>query len=410
MPIDFKKALVQIKNINSLQERDSIKRRLNETYNQFESAIQNNKRLLEKLIETEESSGSSFTFGIPYLKENETVNSIIHPEKKFKIPHIVIGTDGSQIYPSAHELSNASLINIGLVSIPYFDSSIPVCLSSEPTIYNSPDEITLNTLDDKLSDEDLISYERTLKEIESLLELAKLYLKHNTPIVALLDGTLIHWHLKRFNNSYAEYFISRFSSALLEFKQLEIPVASYISNSRSSDIINMLKVNKCPYEKVDCKKHCNSTPQKDLPCNPCTNYKSVMDRKLIEELFSKKEIITGTRTVLFKSTNKILNVYPEELKIFFYYIFSGTEISRVEIPAFVANDKELLNKLHNIISLQCKIGYGYPIILSEAHLQAIVSKNDRQVFYDLLKEHLVKSNSSPVKLSTKELKKRISFV
>ena len=89
---------------------------------------------------------------------------------------------------------------------------------------------------------------------------------------------------------------------------------------------------------------------------------------------------------------------------------TGAEIARVEIPSYVANDKSLLELIHNAVSLQCKVGFGYPVTLSEAHLQAVVNKADRQVFYDLIKEQLLKGRQSPVRLSNKEFKKRVSFV
>ncbi len=89
---------------------------------------------------------------------------------------------------------------------------------------------------------------------------------------------------------------------------------------------------------------------------------------------------------------------------------TGSEIARVEIPSYVANDKSLLDLTHNAVSLQCKVGFGYPITLSEAHLQAVVNKTDRQVFYDLIKEQLLKGKQVQVRLSNKELKKRVSFV
>jgi hypothetical protein len=207
-----------------------------------------------------------------------------------------------------------------------------------------------------------------------------------------------------------ENFIKRFSDAMHELKSLRIPVASLLSNSRSNDLINMLKIYKCPYESVDCKKHCGSLDSRDLPCNPCQDYAPVLDRRLIEKYFNAQTTKPGTRTILFKSNSKILNYYPDDLKVSFFYMNTGSEIARVEIPSYVANDKSLLDLTHNTVSLQCKAGFGYPITLSEAHLQAVVNKADRQVFYDLIKEQLLKGKQVPVRLSNKELKKRISFV
>ena len=220
---------------------------------------------------------------------------------------------------------------------------------------------------------------------------------------------MIHWHIEKFSNYFVELFIKRFSDALLELKALNIPVASFLSNSRSNDLINMLRIFKCPYDEVNCKKYCSSIESKKFPCNPGPDYVPVLDRKLIGQFFKEKKSSLGSRTILFKSTSKILNLYPDELKVYFFYINTGTETARVEIPEYVASDENLLDLIHNVVFLQCKVGFGYPVTLSEAHLQAVVNKNDRQIFYDLIKEQMLQDKRSIVRLSSKELRKRISF-
>ena len=410
MPLDFRKVLHQIKNLESSEQKNSLEARLNSTYQQFLNANKDLDIFLKKLAETNSTSKANFTFATPVLEKGESLNTLISPENDFTKPHITLGSDGSQIFSFSHEVSGASLINIGMIAIPYYEKNIPVYMSSEPTVYNSTEDINPTISEERISDEDLISYERTLKEVEGLVTLAKHYSKYKLPMVALLDGTLIHWHIERFNNAFIEQFIKRYSNAIMELKNLGLPVASLISNSRSNDIINMLKIGKCPYDKVDCKKHCASLSSKDLPCNPMSDYKTVFDRRIIERLFTEEKCLNGTRSVLFKSNSNILNFYPEEIKVFFFYINTGTEAARVELPYYVASDKKLLDLLHNAISIQSKVGFGYPVVLSEAHNQAVVNKGDRQIFYDLIKDHTLTHKSGQIKLSTKELRKRISFV
>lgn len=408
MPLDLKKVIVQLKNVENSNVADVYASRLKATFGLFELAIKDQERLKTKLLETSESKKSNFFFAIP--ESQKSISEIISNNTDFDSPHITIATDGSQINPSAHEISGSFLINIGLVSIPYFAKDIPVNLASEPTIYNSQEDINPKSYSENIHEDDLISYERTLKEIEELVKLAKVYKSYNIPVIALLDGTLIHWHIEKFSSYFIESFIKRFSDAMHELKSMDIPVASFLSNSRSNDLINMLKIYKCPYEQIDCKKYCGSLDSQSLPCNPCQDYIPIMDRKLIEKYFLAGNIKSGSRTILFKSNSKILNHYPDDLKVLFFYMNTGTEIARIEIPAYVANNKNLLELIHNAISLQCKVGFGYPVTLSEAHLQAVVTKADRQIFYDLIKEKMLKGKQGAVKLSNKEFKKRVSFV
>ena len=286
MTLDIKKLLTQIKNLEDKEYTNENLNRLEATYALFKSAVHEDELLLKRLIETKDTSGASFYFGTPEISKNEKLNTLHAPQDDFSQPHITIATDGSQINPSAHEFTNAFLINIGMVGIPYYKSSAKVLIGSEPTIYSSIEEINLLNTPESLLEDDLVSYERTLKEIEYLIKIAEIYKESNIPLIALIDGTLIHWHIEKFNGIYIEHFIKRFSDALLKLKSMNVVIAGFLSNSRANDIVNMLKIFKCPYETINCKKYCTNISYKDLPCNPTLNYKSVLDRRIIERFFS----------------------------------------------------------------------------------------------------------------------------
>ena len=64
----------------------------------------------------------------------------------------------------------------------------------------------------------------------------------------------------------------------------------------------------------------------------------------------------------------------------FFYINTGEEIGRVELPSWTAKDKKTLDLVHSVILDQCKRGRGYPISLMEAHEQAVISGADRRYF------------------------------
>lgn len=411
MPLDLKKVVTQLKSLGNQKANNTFKGKLESTWKLFREACENKEKLLRRIIEVQSSNRASFFFA---SCASENIDLVYAPDEAFKSPHIVIASDGSQISPSHHEISSAFLINVGLVAIPYFSNNLPVQLLSEPKIYphiyNTQEEIRSVNIGENYEEEDLISYERTLKELEELAELAKNYTAYKLPIVALLDGTLIHWHLERFNKTYAELFIKRFSDAMHSLKSLGIPIAGFLSNSRSNDVINMLRLFKCPFDFVDCKKYCYNTNSQNLPCNPTPDYTPVFDRRLVEENFKRLNAKERTRTILFKSNNKILNYYPEDLKVFFFYMSTQNEVARIEVPSYVTNDSKLFDMLYNVISLQCELGSGYPLTLSEAHLQAVVTQSDRQLFYNLIAEQLIKNSHASIKLSNKEFRKRVSFV
>lgn len=409
MSLDLRKLITQIKKLDKKDLEDNKENKLEATYQLLQKAFREQEKLMQKLTETSEAKSSGFYFAIPEHSQ-ESFDKLYPSNNNFTQTHITIASDGSQINPSGHEFTEAFLINIGIVSLPYFGKDIPTLLSSEPTIYSSLEEINLGTTHENIDDEYLVSCERTLKELEEILSVAKKYASYKIPVVVLLDGTLIHWHIERYNPLFIEQFIKRLRDVLLELKALNIPVASFLSNSRSNDLINMLRIFKCPYPQVNCKKNCSNIETQNLSCNPTNNYKTVLDRRLIEKYFTEKKSPAGTRTSLFKSNSRILSYYPDELKIYFFYINTGSEVARVELPSYVANDICMLSMLHNAVALQCKVGFGYPVVLSEAHIMAQVSKADRINFYNLIQDHFLKTKRNIIRISSKELRKRISFV
>ena len=81
--------------------------------------------------------------------------------------------------------------------------------------------------------------------------------------------------------------------------------------------------------------------------------------------------------------------YPSPAQqILFFYVNVGGEIGRVEVPQWVADDAELLNRVHALVVDQCRRGRGFPPALVEAHEQAVINMGDRQLVERLLEEAL----------------------
>ena len=68
----------------------------------------------------------------------------------------------------------------------------------------------------------------------------------------------------------------------------------------------------------------------------------------------------------------------------FYYLNGGAEIARVEVPDWLAEDPELLALGHAMLVKQCQLGLGYPVAISEAHEQAVITSHDREEFRRLI--------------------------
>jgi hypothetical protein len=88
----------------------------------------------------------------------------------------------------------------------------------------------------------------------------------------------------------------------------------------------------------------------------------------------------------------------------------GTEIARVEVPAWVVEDPSLLEQSLSIMLAQVNKGYGYPVAIAEAHNQAVVRGGDRARFFALLEQQMLKTGLQNVGTSYKEARKRGSVV
>ncbi len=88
------------------------------------------------------------------------------------------------------------------------------------------------------------------------------------------------------------------------------------------------------------------------------------------------ELQPGQRSALWRSSARILDLYGDHT-IYFCYVHVGTEIARIEVPAWVAENSTLLEQSLALMLAQVQKGYGYPVALAEAHNQAVVRGGDR---------------------------------
>ena len=74
----------------------------------------------------------------------------------------------------------------------------------------------------------------------------------------------------------------------------------------------------------------------------------------------------------------------------FFYVNVGSEMARVEVPAWVAEDEALLALTHSLLLDQCRKGLGYPVAIMEAHEQAVIGGHERELFRQMVEETLTR--------------------
>ena len=331
-------------------------------------------------------------------------------ENRYQVPLIptdftVIASDGSHIDVDRHRPNRCYLINIGTVVLTY-GSKPDAILTSTPQLYANDEDLVITHPGggrEQPVEGNILGIKRSTEECHALVEAAS-GLPDNSNCLALLDGTLILWGLEAYPDFVKDVLLHKgFLACLDKVKKLNddqrISIASYISFPRSTDVVNALRIAVCPHEAADCDEFC--PPGKERECDGMAG---VRDRDIFSELLEE-----GERSELFISPSKVVKEHYGDHRVYFFYLNTGNEIARIEIPQWVAQNKQLLNLTHSLVLDQCHRGHGYPVALSEAHEQAVVTGTDRINFWTLVESEMIEAHMQETD-SAKSLSKRTRWI
>jgi hypothetical protein len=251
-----------------------------------------------------------------------------------------------------------------------------------------------------LMNNELLALKRGALEITELAALAERVAEEGRRVVALVDGTLILWTLEGCPSDFKREALEPYLTALERLRRARVPVGGYISDPGSADLVNALRVGLCPEETPDCQR-CPCQSEVDagqLHIFSCERIAGVTDALLLARQLGRNE-----RSGVFKSSSRILEEYGEH-GVSFFYINVGQEIIRIEIPAWVAENPDMVGLIHSCVCDQTEKGNGYPVVLSEAHEKAVVRGSDRELFYRFLRDAFVKYSLS-ASISSKAARK-----
>ena len=288
-------------------------------------------------------------------------------------PVTVVATDGSQVYPDRHVEPTCYLLNISRIAFQYGTLERPLMESVPDFRYRRED------LEDLLEDAldaataDVVSALRDEQELAALLATALEARIAGRPVVALADGTLIRWMLGALRNAALEQrLIQRYLEILEGFREERIPVCSYISMPGNTEVVNLVRLHLDEHRR---------------PPSPEESLAGMPDRWLFA-----RTLRPGERTAVFESASHIQKAYGAASRICYFYVClparGGSEVGRVEVPVWVAEDRALLDLVHAVVLSECEKGDGYPMILSEAHERAVIRAHEKALFYDLIERQM----------------------
>jgi len=317
--------------------------------------------------------------------------------------HTVIGVDGSHIDVDRHQSVHCFLINIGGIAIQY-GKNPDADLFAETTLYYKDEETSLVATDNRKVpiEREILGIKRNIAELSTLTQ-KMIDHKSGIPVVGLLDGTLTLWGIigQDFQDAVIDEFIRRgllkhLDNLKKSFKNEPSAIGSYISFPRSTEAVNVLRVLVCPYENVNCDKHCGHGEKR-----PCEVINGLNDRDIFNEYLEP-----GQRSAIFSSRSSVVEKYYGEHRVNFFYIRLENEVARVEIPQWVAEEDSNVDLIHSVILKQCDLGVGYPVALMESHEKAVINGAEREQFWTLVSRLLESDNMQTVTSAKNWSKKR----
>lgn len=288
----------------------------------------------------------------------------------------VAATDGSFILPDRHSPARFYVLNTSTVFITYgLKPNAEIGVATELR-YGEEDLVVPDDPQRTRIDGTILGYRRAIEELRAA---GKPLNHHQGAAVALQDGSFILWQLQAQTERVREWVLDQFLEVMDDFRQHDLPVASYISAPGAAELVNMLRVSVCDYPLHgrpincdDCRSRAGHTPV-------CDSLPNVADRYLLSEV---ARLQPGERTTIYRSRSRIMEEYDRDKsgdqRICYFYLNAGHEIARVEVPRWVAADLNHLDLVHGVIYDQCRLGRGYPTALQEAHEAAVLNMSDRR--------------------------------
>ena len=348
----------------------------------------------------------------PFLAA-QVVDSLLGETSPPRAPQdwVAASVDGSHIDVDRHLPVPCYLVNLGGCVLTYGSRS-DARFFSRPRLSASQEDLFLRN-PGRASEEEaitgnLLGLYRAVRELAALLEIVK-ECPPDLPALALVDGTLVLWGLagQSYRDFVRQHVIYEELLPVLEgFRLLaeerQVTLAAYVSLPRSTEVANALRRCLCTYPLSHCNESC-SNRRSDR--EPCSNSNDFLDREIFEELLSPH-----SRSPLYVTNSSVpREYYGDTQQVYFYYLNVGEEIARVEVPRWVAESETLLTLGHSLIVEQCRRGQGYPVAISEAHEQAVVTGRDRQLFRQMVEETL-EQQGMPFYTSQKERSKQRPWV
>ncbi|HKJ37619.1 MAG TPA: DNA double-strand break repair nuclease NurA [Anaerolineales bacterium] len=360
MPIDYQQIYQKIQEIGkgarerkkTLEKRRDDARKL---LNDYASELD----LLRSRVDSAKEVDQNIRCALPL---DEPLASS-YPKPDTVIQATLIAADGSQIVPNRHDALQYYVINVGAIAM-------QVGSGNTPEIFTDTELHMLDEFEDTFFSDSQVALQRDVAERKKLLEIAQNY---KGTIIALAEGQLELWGAVDNDNSRDfEKSLQDYLKALKEMEKQKIITSGYVDKPGANWVMRLLEIATIPKDELpNLKKY-----------HPLLG---VTDLWLFSQILGRHE-----RSAVFALQAKSAEKYKDSLSIHFFYLNVGDgkkpKIARVDVPLWVANNKEALNNLHCALVEQAKImgNEPMPYLLHRAHEIAVVTHREKEEIDQML--------------------------
>ncbi len=390
MSVDFQEVRSQVKELGKLapQRARDIQELRQKALADLQSIAQDVQVLRQKVRQITQSYDPNLRCALPAepnLRPAEPLDAG-YPLPALSQDATLLAADGSQISPDRNLEVQYGLINVGAIQMRLNDGQAPRLFVKSRLLYDQD----LQTLTGLISDDDL-ALQRDLNERSILADLAE---RAASPVISFTDGPLELWGAKDadgaspFTRQLDEYL-----QVLARLARLNVATAGYVDKPFANLVVRLLEVASLDHSKLDgIKGH--------YPLRGVTDL--YLFRRLLQP---------GERSAVFALQSKSAANYREALALHFFYLNVGRDgLARVEIPAWVAADPQLLDSMHAALIGQCQVmgNRPYPYLLHRAHETAVVSLEEKDQITQMILVELRQRGVEVDQLSNKQGVKDIS--
>ena len=395
MPIDYQQIHARIKEIGQgARERKKTLEERRVKARDLLTAHASQLDFLRSKVDSAKEKDSNIRCAYPL---NETLDSSC-PKPDSVIQATLLAADGSQINPDRHASVQFGLINIGAIMMRVNSGEAPQVFTESELMYG--DDLFPNGI--PLSD-GMIALKRDLGERVKFDELSK---GIKGQVAAFTDGPIELWGAKGEDAQAYSDFVQKYLTILSRLQTRGVIIAGYVDKPSADLVARLLEI--ATVGQID-----NLSSLREH--HPL---RGVSDRWLFGEK-EKPLLPPSHRSAVFKIQSSSEKNYKGALELHFFYLNVGTDGHpwpvRVEIPKWVADDKEKLDLLHAALVDQCRMmgSKPYPYLLHRAHETAIVKQEEKVQIEQMLQQELRRNNEDiddgSYKQSAKDLKGRNRF-